>query len=172
MPLERDNPDPLSGKIDRLKQSIKRLPTTATNLNIVTDGLTGSINELDATLKKFSLGVPVWVTFASSGEPEPGYNDDEDVGYVKIGGKWGLAIRTVKEAPGRADRVEEWLFNEAPRYLRVRAADKIPEVIEALITKGDEMTRAINEKANGVQAVIKVMNDLLTPNDTKKAEGK
>src|SRR5438552_3747571 len=62
------------------------------------------------------------------------------VGYAKIGNKWGVAISRTSgnfEAPDY-NTDEEWLFNDAPRHLRIEAVEHIPAMFEALIKAGDE----------------------------------
>src|SRR5437868_1989728 len=87
--------DFLSKRIERVQNAVRQFPATATNLNDATDKLGTSVSELDSVLKKFALGVPTWVPFSESHEGS--YHYEEDIGYAKIGGKWGIAIRTVSE---------------------------------------------------------------------------
>jgi hypothetical protein len=160
---------PLSEKLERIRNSVQKLPAAAASLNSASDELAKSVNELDALLKKFSLGVPTWVPFAYSGvEILPAYRHD-DIGYAKIGGKWGLAIQSVRgDERADYDHEEQWLFNDAPRYLRVQGADRLPEVLEALITKAAEMTISITEKANDVRAVTAAMSAVLKDAASKR----
>jgi hypothetical protein len=141
----------LSKKLDRVKKSIEQFPAAASSLNDATDQLGRSIGHLDAVLKKFSLGIPTWVPFGGSPGTRPSYYH-EDLGYAKIAGKWGIAVRTV-EGDTRAeedDRVELWLFPEAPRYLRVQAVEKIPDLLEAMLASAAELSKRMIEKAEEV----------------------
>ena len=168
MPIEKRS---LSEKLERIKNSVQQLPTAAASLNSASDLLAKSVNDLDANLKRFSLGVPAWVTFASYGE-EPSYHTD-DIGYAKIGGRWGIALRTVRgDLRGGEDDVEQWLFNDAPRHLRVHGADKLPELMEELIKKATEMAKAITEKAGDVNAVADVVSTVLGETAAKAAKGR
>jgi hypothetical protein len=147
-------------KLESIKSFVQQLPAAAASLNFASDELAKSVNDLDAILKRFSLGVPAWVTFASYGA-EPSYHMDS-IGYAKVGGRWGLAIRTVdgdERAP--EDDVEQWLFSDAPRHLRVRAADKIPDLLEELIARAAETAKSITEKASDVRAVTTAMSAAL-----------
>jgi len=161
MPIE-DNGS-LSEKLERIKKSVQKLPATATSLNSASDELAQSVNELDAVLKRFSLGVPAWVISASHG-PEGTFGYDlEEIGYAKISGRWGVAIRTRRgdERFDESEEVEQWVFNEAPRFLRVAAANKIPELLEELITKASKMAESISEKVNDVRVVTAAMRSVL-----------
>jgi hypothetical protein len=154
----------LSEKLESIKDSIQQLPTAAATLNSASDDLAKSINDLDAVLKKFSLGVPAWVVFGDYAE-DP-YYDLEEVGYAKIGGKWGIAIRTRKgdlDPRSREDK-EQWSFNDAPRYLRVRGVEKLPDLVQRLVAKSAEMAQSISAGANDVRELTSfVGSQLLEP---------
>ena len=166
MPIEKRS---LSEKLERIKNSTQQLPATATSLNSASDLLAKSVNDVDANLKRFSLGVPAWVTFASYGE-DPYYHT-EDIGYSKIGGRWGIALRTVKGDLRGDEDVEQWLFNDAPRHLRVEGADKLPDLLEELIKKAAEMAKSITEKAGDVSAVAEAMSTVLGGTAPKPKKG-
>jgi hypothetical protein len=150
----------LPEKVERVQRAVQQLPTVAAALNAATDALGNSVSKLDALLKKFSLGVPTWVSFSSHRGDEGYYK--EDIGYSKLNGRWGIAIRTVSgDFANPDDDIEQWPFNDAPRLLRVNAVEKIPELLDALIEKSEEMTKAIAVKAGEVDALTKAMSALV-----------
>jgi hypothetical protein len=154
----------LSKKIDRVKKSIERFPAAASSLNSATAQLGQSIGQLDAVLKKFSLGIPTWVSFNGSDDTIPSYYH-EDLGYAKIGGRWGIAVRTVS-GDVRAeedDSVEQWLLPDAPRFLAVQAIEKVPELLEAILKGAAEMTNRMTEKAAEVDALAVGINSVINP---------
>ena len=72
-----------------------------------------------------------------------------DLGYDKVGKTWGIAIRIEEgydHAPEDA-HIDWWLFNEAPRDRRIRAVDKIPDLLEQLIKDAQATSRSVREKA-------------------------
>jgi hypothetical protein len=71
------------------------------------------------------------------------------VGYTKVGGDWGLALRTTNGHNSFEDshREEVWPFNEAPRWLRVEGVGKLPDLLETLVKRADETTKKIQGKA-------------------------
>ncbi len=147
-------------KVERVQHAVHQLPAVAAALNSATDDLGDSVSKLDAILRKFSLGVPTWVSFVTHQGDNSYYQ--EDIGYAKVNRKWGIAIRTIEGEFGRPDDdVEQWPFNDAPRLLRVNAVEKIPELLEALLEKSAEMTKAITDKAGEVDALTKAMSSLL-----------
>jgi prefoldin subunit 5 len=140
--------------IERVQASYRQLSAFASDLNAVSDELGKSITDLDSTLKKLNLGISVWVDIRSGEDPQSLDYWSEDIGYAKIGGRWGIALRTVKGNPNWPDDdIEEWLFNEAPRLLRLSAIGKIAELLEKLSEKAAETTKKIKEKLGEAQKV-------------------
>jgi hypothetical protein len=141
MPTSNENP------IEKVQASYRQLATAATNLNAVSDALGTVVAELDSALKKLNLGIPSWVSFLGNPSDGPDYNYYQ-VGYDKVGGKWGIAVRRVwgnDFAPER-EASEEWTFNDAPRWLRINAIDKIPDLIAELTKKTNETTIQLGNK--------------------------
>lgn len=150
----------LPQKIERVQKAVQQLPTAAAALNAATDELGTSIGKLDALLKKFNLGVPTWVSFVESKYDEGYYQ--EDIGYAKVSGRWGIAIRTVScDFQDPDSEIEQWQFCDAPRLLRVKAVDGIPQLMEALLEKAAEMTVTIADKAGEVDALATAMSSLV-----------
>lgn len=112
----------------------------------------------DFALKKLNLGVSVWVNIS-------GWEEDldyfmEQIGYAKVDGKWGIALRTVSGNHNWPDQdtVEQWLFSDAPRKLRVAVIEKLPEMLKSLSNKAAETTKKITSKlaeAKEVAAAVK-----------------
>jgi len=140
----------------RVQASYQQLSAVATDLNAVSDELGKSINELDFALKKLNLGVSVWVPIRSGdGMPEDSSYWSEDIGYAKVAGKWGIALRTVHGDYSNPDwdRIEEWTFNDAPRLLRLSAIEKVPELLEKLSKEASETTKKIKARLAEAQEV-------------------
>jgi len=134
--------------IQRVESSYRQLSAVATDLNFVSDELGKSILELDSALKNLNLGITVWVKLRGG---DSGYELDywsEDLGYGKVGGKWGIALRTVSGNHNYPDEetIETWLFNEAPRVLRLSAIGKVPELLEKLSKEASETATQIRGK--------------------------
>src|SRR5579871_464661 len=109
----------------RVQKAYKLLSKVASDLNTSSDKLGASISALDDALRKINLGVSSWVHFSESHSEDNLQYSFEDIGYTKIGGKWGLSIRTVSgDERAELDHVDQWPFNESPRGLRVKAVKK------------------------------------------------
>jgi hypothetical protein len=141
---------PLSGSdSERVTNSVQRLAAVATDLNKASDELSRAISSIDLVLQGLNLGVPTWVQIK-------GYEDQYDgveywrreLGYARVGKKWGVALRTREGNYNWPDQeaCEEWLFNEAPRWLRIEGVEKIPELLEALISSAESTTQKIKGK--------------------------
>ncbi|MBI4443761.1 MAG: hypothetical protein HY649_10345 [Acidobacteria bacterium] len=132
---------------EKVQTYYKQLSQAATNIKAASDELGKAISALDAALKKLNLGISAWVEL-SGNEDDWGDYWSRDIGYTKIGKQWGIALRTVSgnvTDPDHEDG-ETWLFNEAPRWIRIEAVGKIPDLLEALVKRTEETTEKIKKK--------------------------
>ena len=146
--------------VQRVESSYHQLSAVASELNSVSDELGKSIAELDSALKKLNLGITVWVQVRGGTSQDEIDFWREDLGYGKVDGKWGIVLRTISgnyNDPGEED-VEKWLFNDAPRFLRLSAIGRVPELLERLCEEASETAKKIRGKlaeAQEVAAVVK-----------------
>jgi hypothetical protein len=153
-----DNTDDL---VHRVQHSYRQLPVVATSLNAESDKLNASAKRLEAILKKHPIGVASWVHFADDSSPDGMRYSFEDVGFAKVNGKWGLAIRTVSgDVRVDDDDVETWMFTEAPRGLRVKAVAKLPELLEQLVKDATEMVGEVTEQIKAVDFLSDALESL------------
>jgi prefoldin subunit 5 len=158
----------------KVESSYRELSAVAAALNTVSDELGKSVAELDSALKKLNLGVSVWVKLRGF-DGDPTYDTSfwsEDLGYSKIGGKWGISLRTVHGDICDPDLavIEEWLFNDGPRTLRLSAIDKIPELLEKLSKEAVETTNKIKAKLAEAQQVATVVREAAEESTRKAVE--
>jgi hypothetical protein len=140
---------------EKVQSSFLQLSSVATDLNAISDELGKSIAEIDAALKKLNLGISVWVQVSGRDDQEDQSHFSEQVGYAKVDGKWGIALRTVSgdhNWPDR-DRVEQWLFSDGPRKLRLAAIGKLPEMLKRLSEEAVDTTNKIKGKLAEAQEV-------------------
>ena len=145
----------------RVASSYSQLFAAAKELNSISDELGKSISEIDFALKKLNLGVSVWTQIRGN---EGGPNQEtwfwtEEIGYAKVGANWGICLRKITgdyNYPDQED-VESWLFNDAPRTLRISAIGKIPELLEKLSVEAVKTTEKIRAKLDEAQAVAKAV---------------
>lgn len=134
--------------VSRVRSSFRQLSSRATDLNTLSDRVGKVVARFDAEFSKLNIGIPAWVRFQEWSSDDGLRFTFEEVGYAKIGNKWGLSIRTVSghEAADDYSEYQEWLFNDAPRLLRLKAIDKIPDLFETLVVEVDKATKAVDKK--------------------------
>jgi len=141
---------------DQVVASFKKLEATAARLNKVSDDLGESITALDAVLKRLGLGVPAWTKIAGTYDNNTGYYWVRELGYAKVGGKWGIALRTRDGDASDPDHenVERWLFNDAPRAFRVEAIDYVPALLDELDKQADSIAEKLKGKIAHAHQVV------------------
>lgn len=159
MPLGK--PDVLT----RLRSSYETLSSSARSLNNVSEELSKIGAAMDAAIKKLNLGVEAWATIASwSDEEMPWMSYEEQLGYAKLEGKWGLAIQSV-ECDQEADETtvtQQWLFADAPREKRILAIDRLPELIEALNKQACQLHDRMAKKVTDASSILDALNQMET----------
>ena len=138
-------------KYARVQTQFKALSSISASLNTASDELAKAVSVLDEALKKLNIGLTVWVTISRWSEEERA--GENQIGYCKVSGKWGIALRHIWGLHGLSlDEVDGlWLFNDAPRDLRLAGVDKIPELIVALSEEASDTTKQVQEKARQVR---------------------
>lgn len=135
----------------KLQSSFQELTAAADTLNTVSDALGAAISKLDAAFKKLNLGVSAWITFQNiPHENMPQYSAERRLGYAKVRGERGLALRVVEvDSINDEEEVsEEWLLADAPRELRLLALDHIQKLIDALVKQAALTAKRVKVKAD------------------------
>lgn len=155
----------------RVSSAYKQLSTAASELNRVSDELGKFVGALDAALKKLNLGISTWIRLDSR-EDGLGNYSKRDLGYAKIGGRWGIALRTMTGNHNTPDisNVEEWLFNEAPRTLRIESVEKLPDLFEGLIKEAEAATAQIRSRTTQAQHLAHILNEIASHQPMRKTE--
>jgi chaperonin cofactor prefoldin len=144
----------------RISSSYKQLTQAATELNAVSDELGKFVTALDAALRRLNLGIATWLRLESR-EDSSGNYTKRDLGYAKVGNKWGIALRTMTGNHNDVEdsNVEEWLFNDAPRALRIESVEKLPDLFENLVKEADAATKQIRTKTERAQALASALTE-------------
>jgi hypothetical protein len=132
---------------EKVQVAYRGLAVAAKNLNEVSDELGKTISALDAALQKLNLGVSAWVPI-TGGDDGWGSYWSRDIGYAKVKGDWGIALRTVSgnHNDPDAEQEESWLFDDGPRWLRADAIAHIPALLEKLTKQADDTAKRIQKK--------------------------
>jgi hypothetical protein len=133
---------------EQISSSFQRLAESAAELNAASDELAQAVEPIDAALRSLNLGIPTWYRYESS-EDEAGYFRSLHVGYAKVSGKWGLALSEVTGNENYGiDSESEWLFNDAPRFMRLEAIDHLPRLLDALVDAVSKATASLRAKTS------------------------
>jgi|SRR5258707_499409 len=142
---------------ENVSASFKRLAAAAADLNVASDKLGKSIEALDTSIKALGIGVPAWTLMDNGGDPHgSGYFWEHELCYAKVGSKWGIALRVSSgnaHDPENGD-VEEWLFSDAPRALRIKAVDHLPALLDKLTEAAQKATENINGKLDRAETFV------------------
>lgn len=128
----------------KAQTKLQALTNAAQNLNELSDRLTAQVAEIETTINKLNLGVRAVVDVETS-------SDDGlstcvlRLGYGKVDGKWGFTIDQFLE-PDPEDTYEKWAFKDAPRDLRLKVVERIPQLLDELTTTSIKLASVINEK--------------------------
>ena len=139
---------------ERIAESYKQLSAASSELNSAANELGETISTLDAVLHALKLGVSAWHVIAGNDGDEKGNYWSRDIGYAKVGNKWGIAIRRTwgNHADHHGD--ETWLFGDAPRWMCIEAAGKLPELFDDLIKRTQESTEKLRAKTAETKKLV------------------
>jgi hypothetical protein len=139
---------------ERVQRSFHRLSESAKALNKTSDQVSNSIGELDIALQKLNLGVSFWIPIHE--EVKNGLIVTRSIGYDRVGSRWGIAIESVarKNSTVPPTETSRWLFNEAPRWLRVRGLETIPFLLDGLANEADKHRAVLDPKVKFVQDIV------------------
>jgi prefoldin subunit 5 len=141
----------------------RQLAATASALNAASDELGKSITAIDAALKKLNLGITTWMPIGGH-ETADGSHETHFLGYAKVRGVWGIALSVQTGHNSMPDPVtdENWLFNDAPRALRVSGVEHLHKLFKRLIEDAEETTSKIQQQTQRAQNIAKAVSDAAT----------
>ena len=158
--------------------SFEQLSTIANSLNKASDELTRVVSVLDEALQRLNVGLVVWVLVVKWHDENGLAYESEEVGYAKVNGIWGIAIRKMfgsEDSPDPDEVREVWAFNDAPRELRLRAVEKLPDVVDELAKAAIKTTELLNKKlaeTRGFAAAIGLLQPSVLQKDGTGKERK
>ena len=148
------------GPTERTTAAFGALASSAKKLNEVSGELAQPIASLERALHRLSIGVACWTRIAGHDDGHDCWS--QDVGYSMVNGEWRLAVRKVRgDGTDPASSLEEvWPFNEAPLYLRIRAVDKLPDLLEAFVRATDAAASRLSKKVGPAQELADAVKAL------------
>ena len=158
----------------QLKASFQKLALASQTLNTASGKFADSITTLDEAINKLNIGITAWVNVSSSSPTDSAPNQyfEERVGYAKTNGRWGLSLCTVNvlDVPdGLVDDVQGlWLYNDAPRELRLRALKHVPELIDNLASEALRTASSAQEQAELAFELAKTVSAALAVKQSQR----
>jgi len=153
--------DARAAKSSQLQASFQNLAESANILNKESDKFSAAVGLLDEALNRLSPGVSAWVKVSStSDENEPWMFYEERLGFSKTNNRWGLSLSRVlvDSNNGEEETKDLWLFNDAPRNLRLRAVDHVPDLITSLARETERTAREIAAGAEIARELLQSVN--------------
>ena len=131
---------------------LQALANAAQNLNELSDRLNAQVAEIEGAINKLNLGV------RASVEAEV-VSIDESASrcvffeYEKVAGKWGFVINQYIDVDPE-NTYEQWAFKDAPRDLRLKVVERIPLLLDELVTKSISLASDITDKITVAKGLI------------------
>lgn len=149
----------------RIQSKAEALTKASQNLNDLSDRLSVEVGEIETIVNALNLGVRVNV-IAETSSDDGGYDHILRLGYSKSTGKWGFIIEEfVEQSPD--DTYQVWAFKDAPRELRLKTVDRIPQLFDELVTKSDSLAAEISDKVKAAKQFASYLK-LPRPSGLKK----
>jgi hypothetical protein len=154
----------MTGKVET---SLKQLSLLSKSLNEASDELSKQISAIESALNEFKLGVWAWVrepilTETELGDPdEKGmrlqFNFHYQLAYGKHQGKWGLLVSYFWEAT--EEDAEIAFLRDASRKVRIKAMDRIPDLLDVLAKEMSTLTQEASKKASEAKELAAALNN-------------
>jgi hypothetical protein len=133
-----------------VQTNLEKLASAAKTINELSDQLTHEVSQIEGAVNEFNLGIETNVRIESWAS-EQGNSGLWRLAYGKMAGKWGFFVEYLSEWPERgpdAETYESWLFKDSPREQRLKAVEKIPDLLAALVKKSGELAETVTRKVN------------------------
>ena len=130
-----------------LEGSLNQIASLSRTLNEASDQLSKQLSEIEAALNAFAAGIWVWAKrpIKKEYETDPAIAYVHELGYGKLNGKWGLLVSSGWE-DAEPEGIETKFLRDAPRDIRLRAMDEMPQLLEAFAQKLAETTEETTKK--------------------------
>jgi hypothetical protein len=144
-------PDP-----SKLQANLQELTSTADALNDLSDRLTKQVAEIEAAVNKLNLGITANVEVESWADEKGLQWETWRLAYGKNGGgRWGFFVQHLSGTRNfpEADSLEQSAFHDLSRDRRLRAVEKIPLLLEALVARSKKVASELSGKLTYAQSV-------------------
>jgi hypothetical protein len=166
-PLTPPAPVVLVGAVKEFKiaGTLQSLANIAQKVNDLSDRLTDHVSEVESAINKFNLGVYATVIAETTSE-DGTYVRIIRLAYGKSTGRWGFVIEDfIDQDPENS--WQSWAFKEAPRELRLKVIERIPQLLDELVTKSSSLASDISDKIKMTKDLVECLSQP-SPSGSKK----
>jgi hypothetical protein len=145
----------------RISAAFEKLRTSASQIKTVSDELSRHVAAIERALARLNLHVACWALISERKFSDDSYKR-EYIGYREHDGRWCIVVNMTEGFESSPDEEDQttWAFDDAPQYLRGKAIDKLPELIEALVTTVDKTTERLKMKVPAAEKLASVATTL------------
>ena len=118
------------------------------------------MTSVESSLCRIGLDVSAWHRIAGGQDHNVGYVWSRDIGYTRLGNHWRIAIREYAEEVGGEPEQTTYKFADAPPWMCLEAAGKIPGLLEELIERTQDIRRKITAKTAEVDQLATILETL------------
>src|ERR1700692_4917327 len=117
------------------KTSFPQLAAGTNELSSALTDLAGTISDIESSLRRIGINVSAWHTVASGEAADGDIHWSRDIGYTRFGDVWLIPLRDSWQELGEPDKKTTYIFRDAPPWMCLEAAGKIPGLLETLIER-------------------------------------
>jgi hypothetical protein len=151
---------PKVSPVEAVKTSYPQLAEESNQLNQALVDLGKSIFGVEVSLRRIGLNVSAWHQIAGGRDEQSGYVWSRHIGYTRLNNSWHIALRESDQEPGQEGEQTTYKFGDAPPWMCLEAAGKIPELLEELVERTRDMRAKISKKKAEVDELASVLADL------------
>lgn len=155
-------PEEVPTPSERMSAAFSRLRVSASQIKAVSNELDQHVTALERALAKLDLRVACWTRLSEWMGPDNDTFKRTYVGYSEYGRDWRIVVQTSEGRDSLPDQEDEktWPFEQAPQYLRVKAIDRLPELVEELVTSVDKTAERMRKKVGPAAELAKSVQTL------------
>lgn len=162
-----------------ITQELYRLGASAQRLNNGSDQLNEMIASIDDLLGRLMIGLdyvhprPLAEHVSFEGNTAKRNIEIAYVGYLKVNRGYHLAIKTVKVMESKVAYATESpgdvvALLQAPRRLRYRAVEQLPELVTGLAEQVEDMVGAMDRRCQIASGLLQHLEQIAGPRDHQK----
>jgi hypothetical protein len=146
---------------ERAVTAFRQLAVASSDSDTAAKDLGASLSTVESLLRRIGVRVSAWHQIAGHEDPNGPYWT-RDLGWAKIKDSWCIAIRKTW-GHEHADQHEEeiWPFSEAPRWMAIEGASKLPDLFETLVKRTQESTEKLKARKREADEVALALENVV-----------